>query len=170
MLDGALCEVSGLCCPSPAIGHSLASPEQLMHLTSSPKRFVRTIGRSEASRFVQATLTQGKERSHELTDFCPFRLLQLVLVGDFFQLPPIGERDSEGRTIPADFIFQTESWKALDPVPVRLTEVFRQKDKELITVLNECRVGKLSPKTVSTLKGLRRPVTYPDGIYTSLCI
>lgn len=60
MLDGALCEVSGLCCPSPAIGHSLASPEQLMHLTSSPKRFVRTIGRSEASRFVQATLTQGK--------------------------------------------------------------------------------------------------------------
>ena len=55
---------------------------------------------------------------------------QLILSGDFFQLPPIAEKNwSDDTDIPICFAFDANSWSRCIQRLVLLTEVFRQKDK-----------------------------------------
>lgn len=68
----------------------------------------------------------------------PFGGLQVVLVGDFFQLPPIS-RGGEER---ARFAFQSDSWRELDPMVCYLTEQHRQDDLEFLSVLSAIRSGR----------------------------
>jgi ATP-dependent DNA helicase PIF1 len=49
--------------------------------------------------------------------------LQLVVTGDFFQLPPV----TKGGKQPF-FAFECDAWKACIEHTVTLTQVFRQKD------------------------------------------
>jgi len=72
----------------------------------------------------------------------PFGGLQLVLVGDFYQLPPVSSR---GQTKP--FAFQSKAWKSAIKQSIQLTEVFRQADSTFVDILNEARVGKVSHAT-----------------------
>jgi ATP-dependent DNA helicase PIF1 len=68
----------------------------------------------------------------------PFGGIQLVISGDFLQLPVVGENDS--------FAFDAESWnRCIDHVVV-LTKIMRQTDKEFQEVLNELRFGIVSKK------------------------
>ena len=53
----------------------------------------------------------------------PFGGIQLVVTGDFFQLPPV----TEGSKQPF-FAFECDAWKASIDHTVSLTRVFRQKD------------------------------------------
>jgi hypothetical protein len=64
----------------------------------------------------------------------PFGGLQVVLVGDFFQLPPVakGERAVE-------FTFDAEAWQALQPSVCYLTEQHRQKDSIFLGILSAIR-------------------------------
>ena len=52
----------------------------------------------------------------------PFGGIQLIITGDFFQLPPV---DKSNR---AKFAFEAASWGTCIDVTVNLTKVFRQKD------------------------------------------
>lgn len=56
--------------------------------------------------------------------------LQVVFVGDFFQLPPIKGRGEE-----SDFAFQSLAWKHARPVVCYLSEQHRQADTELLQIL-----------------------------------
>ena len=67
----------------------------------------------------------------------PFGGMQVVLVGDFFQLPPVS-RSGEER---AQFAFESEAWAELDPVVCYLTEQYRQDDMELLDILSAVRSG-----------------------------
>lgn len=67
----------------------------------------------------------------------PFGGIQIVFVGDFFQLPPVSRYDQP----PAMFAFQSESWKAADPVVCYLTEQHRQSDTEFLEILTAMRAG-----------------------------
>ena len=60
----------------------------------------------------------------------PFGGLQLILSGDFFQLPPVS-RDG------FRFAFEAESWARCVPQLVELTTVFRQSDPAFVAALNE---------------------------------
>ena len=70
----------------------------------------------------------------------PFGGKQLIMLGDFLQLPPIS-RDS----IPK-FVFETPSWLELDPEVHMLTKSFRQEDQDFADVLGEIRMGILSDR------------------------
>jgi hypothetical protein len=67
----------------------------------------------------------------------PFGGLQVVLCGDFFQLPPVSRNGDK----PGGFVTGSEAWTALDPVICRLTEQHRQNDMDFLTVLNALRAG-----------------------------
>ncbi len=84
----------------------------------------------------------------------PFGGLQLVLVGDFFQLPPVVKQDLSGETVtPAGgfFLFESELWKTMYLKTYELTQIVRQKDEDFQRVLNEARIGELSKKSLKVL-------------------
>lgn len=67
----------------------------------------------------------------------PFGGIQVVLCGDFFQLPPVNREDSrEG-----SFVVNAEVWEKLDPVICYLAEQHRQDDTVLLDILNALRQG-----------------------------
>ena len=52
----------------------------------------------------------------------PFGGIQLIMTGDFFQLPPVTKNGQP------KFAFEAAAWKECIDVTVNLTKVFRQKD------------------------------------------
>lgn len=75
----------------------------------------------------------------------PFGGLQLVLVGDFYQLPPVSSGESK-------FVFESPLWKALGLEVHELTEIVRQKDPVFQKILGEARRGRLTPESIQIIQ------------------
>lgn len=95
------------------------------------------------------TAIRAKNRPSARTE--RFGGLQVILVGDFFQLPPVrSSRDPEADR----FIFQTDVWKQLVHECVELTEIFRQDgDSEFAQTLRRVRTAELTPEDIELLQG-----------------
>ncbi|ROW16673.1 hypothetical protein VPNG_01514 [Cytospora leucostoma] len=89
----------------------------------------------------------------------PFGGIQLVITGDFFQLPPITQSGKD-----VFFAFQSNAWKECIENTVTLTQVFRQKDNHFVDLLNELRRGDITPATREALTRLSRPLPQDDGL------
>jgi ATP-dependent DNA helicase PIF1 len=68
----------------------------------------------------------------------PMGGIQILLFGDFLQLPPINRNSGN-----FNFCFDSETWKKLNLEVFVLEEIFRQSDKKFIKILNNLRFGKL---------------------------
>ncbi|KAH0252343.1 hypothetical protein KCU71_g22989, partial [Aureobasidium melanogenum] len=66
----------------------------------------------------------------------PFGGIQLVITGDFFQLPPVPD---SGKV--AKFAFDAATWSTSIEYTIGLHHVFRQKDPVFANMLNEMREG-----------------------------
>ena len=79
----------------------------------------------------------------------PFGGLQLILVGDFCQLPPVTRYGG-----PADmrFLFESEIWESTIKVIVVLKKIWRQLDPVYQQVLSEVRLGSLSADSEAILR------------------
>ncbi|KAG8855514.1 hypothetical protein FRB96_007018 [Tulasnella sp. 330] len=88
----------------------------------------------------------------------PFGGIQIIVTGDFFQLPPVVKN-----SLPK-FAFEAELWPECVGLTFNLTQVFRQKDQDFVDMLNEMRFGHLSDKSVKRFKTLSRNIRYDDGI------
>ncbi|MDQ5944182.1 MAG: family ATPase [Patescibacteria group bacterium] len=77
----------------------------------------------------------------------PFGGLQVILCGDFFQLPPIN-RDGERE---GGFIVGSDAWQKLQPVICYLGEQHRQQDDDFLTILNAMRAGDVRRNHVERL-------------------
>lgn len=80
----------------------------------------------------------------------PWGGIQLVVCGDFFQLPPVTKGWDSGKT--CRFAFDSPAWSAAGFEPVLLTKIERQTDPVFQTLLNEARVGSLSEESVRILR------------------
>ena len=76
----------------------------------------------------------------------PFGGIQLLLVGDFYQLPPI----SKG--IDTVFAFESATWKEVIHCCIELTIIQRQKDPVFQQIVKEARVGQLSKESAVIIK------------------
>ncbi|KAH3673084.1 hypothetical protein WICMUC_003917 [Wickerhamomyces mucosus] len=93
----------------------------------------------------------------------PFGGIQLVLTGDFFQLPPVPDRNGP----PIKFCFESQCWNTVINKTILLQKVFRQTDLTFINLLNALRVGEINGEIESEFKKLAREVKYDDGIQPS---
>ncbi|MEK7552108.1 MAG: AAA family ATPase [Patescibacteria group bacterium] len=77
----------------------------------------------------------------------PFGGIQVVLCGDFFQLPPVsrmGEQD-------AHFVYKSDSWREMNVKVCYLDEQHRQFDDVSIKILNDIRQNNVSEETIAHL-------------------
>lgn len=96
--------------------------------------------------------------------------LQLVIAGDFFQLPPVTKSTTPGT--PADaflnfgYTFQAPAWRRCRLQHVLLKHVYRQQDAEFLSLLNAVRDGGSAARhAVRRLVELcNRPIDTSGGI------
>ena len=87
----------------------------------------------------------------------PFGGIQLIMSGDFFQLPPINRGDSRA----GGFVVNSKVWQELDPAICYLQEQHRQDDEKLLDILNAMRAGELKRNHAESL--LARVDIQPDS-------
>ncbi len=97
----------------------------------------------------------------------PFGGLQIVLCGDFFQLPPVGNNNERSKD---KFCFMSTVWGEADFHPCYLTQQFRQNNDALTAILNQIRSGEVSSFSQQALKEAQHTVfeknITPTRLYT----
>lgn len=79
----------------------------------------------------------------------PFGGLQVVLVGDFFQLPPVNRNDSRA----GSFILSSQAWQNGEFTVCYLEQQYRQSDDDdYAQILNGIRAGVLTRSQLTTLQ------------------
>ena len=95
----------------------------------------------------------------------PFGGLQVILSGDFFQLPPVRKgEDKDGEIIP-----KSKVWQILNPAVCYLEEQFRQKDDILTDILNKIRSNQIGEGDYQILEkriGVNISAFKPTKLYT----
>ncbi|XP_074150934.1 ATP-dependent DNA helicase PIF1 [Sminthopsis crassicaudata] len=95
----------------------------------------------------------------------PFGGIQLIICGDFLQLPPVTKNNQ-----PPQFCFQAKSWRKCIQLTMELTEVWRQTDQTFISLLQAVRLGRCSDEVTQQLKATAKHKVEHDGILaTRLC-
>jgi ATP-dependent exoDNAse (exonuclease V) alpha subunit len=94
----------------------------------------------------------------------PFGGIQVILCGDFFQLPPV----SRGDDPPSEFIVKSSSFRDLDPVVCYLDEQHRQDDDAYLEILNVIRAGDVRRRHADTLMSRIDAAIDIDGEITEL--
>lgn len=90
----------------------------------------------------------------------PFGGLQVVFVGDFFQLPPVTRRDDDPAA-GGGFAFASESWERANPVTCYLSEQHRQEDDTFLGLLAALRSGEVEEAHIELLRSRAAPT--PDA-------
>lgn len=96
----------------------------------------------------------------------PFGGIQLILCGDFLQLPPVVDKTKTGKR----FCFQSPCWDKCIELCFELKQVHRQKDQEFVSILNSIRIGRVTKEISDKLLDTARQKIESDGILaTRLC-
>jgi len=82
----------------------------------------------------------------------PFGGIQLIFLGDFYQLPPVGDKDDLETQC---YCFESIDWNTTfhNENQIQLIKIFRQKDEMYCNILNQIRQGKIKRKTNNLLLG-----------------
>ncbi len=88
----------------------------------------------------------------------PFGGLQVVMCGDFFQLPPVSRNGGDDK-----FVYTSRAWQEMGLKICYLDEQYRQSDQAFLEVLNDIRSSRISEQTVERLRE-RQEATVEDFI------
>lgn len=91
----------------------------------------------------------------------PFGGLQVIFVGDFFQLPPVS------RGARAQFAFESPAWRAARAVCCYISEQHRQEDQDFLDMLKALREGTFNDAHLGHLKS-RMNLPRNDEVATRL--
>lgn len=70
--------------------------------------------------------------------------IQILMSGDFYQLPPVKSNSK--------FCFESDKFESLFSHKVILDSIFRQKDRVLVKILQNIRLGKITRSNIKTLQ------------------
>lgn len=103
----------------------------------------------------------------------PFGGVQVVLIGDTFQLPPIEGTDWEilRRFYDSPFFFSSNVFKNNPPLYLELKTIYRQKELEFIDLLNRIRINQPTDSDMKTLNSrvIRISDDFYEKNYITLC-
>ena len=95
--------------------------------------------------------------------------IQLIFSGDFYQLPPVGQKDDPDTL---RFCFESTDWFQVFSLDchVQLVKIFRQNDDVYVAMLNQIRKGLIKRKTAERLQTFvgRQPEPGSDIIITEI--
>lgn len=97
--------------------------------------------------------------------FLPFGGLQVILCGDFFQLPPVAKYGQETK-----FVIESQAWVEMEPKICYLEEQHRQEDRQMLKILNDIRGKSCDSETLELIvsrqnKKIVKDIT-PTRLYT----
>jgi hypothetical protein len=102
----------------------------------------------------------------------PFGGLQVILIGDAFQLPPVA-REEEWSILQefykGIYFFNSHVLTAHPPVYIELKKIYRQKDQVFIDLLNRVRYGDVTNEDIATLNERYQADTEREEGYITLC-
>lgn len=114
----------------------------------------------EVSMLSSQTLSMVDEVCREIKRVpLPFGGLQVVFVGDFFQLPPVTRSGPAQAKI---FAYQSDAWAAANPIVCYLTEQHRQEDGIFLDILSAIRRDEFNETHLPHLE--RRKIATADNI------
>ena len=90
----------------------------------------------------------------------PFGGVQILFIGDLFQLPPVvknNEKEFLCRYYRSMFFFEAHALKNNRPVYIELKKIYRQSNKEFIDILNNLRENRILQKDIDKLNEYYRP-------------
>ena len=90
----------------------------------------------------------------------PFGGVQVILIGDTFQLPPVVVGEERGllyRFYESEFFFSAKVIQRNKPLYIELKKIYRQNEKDFIDLLNRVRVNQLIPDEFETLNRRLNP-------------
>lgn len=103
----------------------------------------------------------------------PFGGVQVILIGDTFQLPPIegDEWNILRQFYNSPFFFSSQVFQDNPPIYIELNKIYRQNEIEFINLLNRVRVNKPSSEDFNLLSQKIKPITNSlfDENYIVLC-
>ncbi len=106
--------------------------------------------RADLLDMVDTVLRYVRRRPH-----VPFGGVQVLYIGDMFQLPPVlkdGDRELLNRYYRSPFFFDARVIQQAPPLYVELTHVYRQSDPAFIQVLNQVRNNLLDDEGLALLQ------------------
>src|SRR5690606_13894187 len=96
----------------------------------------------------------------------PFGGVQVLLIGDLYQLPPVTQPNDWIILSPyyrSPFFFDSYAWRYSQPLYIELKKVFRQTDPVFIEMLNRIRNARVSTSDLDALNKRFDPVFEPDS-------
>ncbi|SCV02632.1 LAMI_0H01354g1_1 [Lachancea mirantina] len=161
----AACSIGGITVHSFAgIGLGIGEPSKLVQKVKRSKKHVLRWQNISALVIDEVSMIDGElldKLDHVAKkirkDSSPFGGIQIILSGDFFQLPPVNKNQNQE----IKFAFDSSAWKDSINATIMLQKVFRQQgDGRFIQMLNDMRMGNIDSETELEFKKLSRPL--PD--------
>ena len=98
--------------------------------------------------------------------YLPFGGVQVILIGDTFQLPPIADNDQWAilsQFYKTPFFFSSKVIEQNTPLYIELKKIYRQNEQEFIDLLNRVRVNQVSQTDFRTLNSKYNPTFTGNG-------
>jgi hypothetical protein len=96
----------------------------------------------------------------------PFGGVQILYIGDMFQLPPVAQKDEWEllkNHYPSTFFFHAKIIEKTKPIYLELKKVYRQKDTVFVDLLNRIRENNATPEDFQTLNERYNPYFNPPA-------
>lgn len=98
--------------------------------------------------------------------YLPFGGVQVILIGDTFQLPPIADNEQWSilsQFYKTPFFFSSKIIEQNTPLYIELKKIYRQNEQEFIDLLNRVRVSQVNANDFSILNAKYNPTFSGNG-------
>jgi len=124
--------------------------------------------RADTLDLVDSVLRHYRRRYRE-----PFGGVQVLYIGDMFQLPPILKPEEWEKLrlhYTGHFFFDARVMNEVKPIKIELTKIYRQKEESFIQLLNNVRNNQLQKEDFAVMEKLWKPTFEgAESGYVTLC-